>query len=200
MKKFLFYFALAMSAPVLAEQPAKAPAVKAQAAPAALSPELAQQREARKADIEKWVTHYDGYELRSGEFTCRTPRIPQISKDNAEITVVGERVTAWQHCYNRFVDNLNKKEAPEARIPKDVYALMTPEEKEKAIARIKSVVAEVGLTASVKAKTIMADYAAWRTATEAWVVEHNATTKDIQERNHGDYELRRNNFVPKEEK
>lgn len=170
MKKFLFYFALAASAPVLADQ--------------AVSPDMAQQREARKADIEHWMTRYDGYELKSGEFACRTPRIPQISKDNAEITAIGERVTAWQHCYNRFVDNLNRKEAPELRIPKDVYALMTDEERARAIERIKLVQAEVGKTASVKAKTIMADYDAWRATTEAWVNEHNATTKDIQERNH----------------
>jgi uncharacterized protein len=186
MKKFLFYFALAISAPALADKVAV--------------PEIALQREARKADIEQWTTRYDGYELRSGDFACRTPRIPQISKDNAEITAVGERVTAWQHCYNRFVDNLKKNAPPEARIPKDVFALMTPEEREKAIARIKLVEAEVGLTASVKAKTIMADYEAWRTATEAWVDDHNKTTKHIQDNNKGDYELRRNNGVPKEQK
>ncbi|HEU4853007.1 MAG TPA: sel1 repeat family protein [Telluria sp.] len=204
MNKFLFYLALAISAaPVLAQQPAKSPAGKAPAASAAapaVSPELAQKREARKAEIEHWLTRYDGYELKDGKFACRSPRIPAISKDNAEITAVGEKVTAWQHCYNAFVDNLNKQEPPEQRIPKDVFELMTPAEREQAIARIKSVKSEIGLTASVKAKTIMADYDAWRAATEAWVDEHNKTTKQIQEQNRGDYELRRNNGVPKTEK
>jgi uncharacterized protein len=185
MKKFLFYFAVAICAPVLAAQPSKPAAAAAKAEAVAMAPELALQREARKADIEQWVSRYDGYELKSGEFACRTPRVPQISKDNVEITAVGERVTAWQLCYNRFVDNLNRKDAPEARIPKDVYALMTAEEREKAIARIKLVAAEVGQTASVKAKTIMADYDAWRAATEAWVEEHNTTTKQIQEESGG---------------
>ncbi|MFD2368024.1 hypothetical protein [Pseudoduganella sp. GCM10020061] len=184
MTKFLFCFALAISAPVFAAGQSKP-----------VTPELAQQREARKAEIEQWTTRYDGYELKSGEFACRTPRIPQISKDNAEITAVGERVTKWQHCYNRFVDNLNKKEAPEARIPKDVFALMTPEEREKAIARIKAAQAEVGLTASVKAKTIMADYDAWRVATDAWVKDHNETTKHIQEEYGGD-RVRRPTTIP----
>lgn len=200
MNKFLFYLALAMSAaPVLAQQPAKAPAGKAPAAAAqaAASPELTQKREARKAEIEHWLTRYDGYELKDGKFACRSPRIPQVSKDNAEITAVGEKVTAWQLCYNAFVDNLSKPEPPEQRIPKDVYELMTPAEREKAVARIKSVQAEIAMTASVKAKTIMADYDAWRAATEAWVDEHNKTTKQIQEQNRGDYELRRNNNVPK---
>ena len=172
MKQFLFYFALVMSAPAFAAQPA-----------APVSPEMAQQREARKADIEKWLTRYDGYELKSGDFSCRTPRIPQVSKDNDEITRVGERVTAWQHCYNRFVDNLGKQAPAEQRIPKDVYALMTVEEREKAAAHIKAVQADIGVTASVKAKTIMADYEAWRIATEAWVDDHNKTTKQIQEQN-----------------
>lgn len=183
MKNLLFCFALAMSAPVVADK--------------SVSPEVAQAREARKADIEHWLTRYDGYELRSGEFSCRTPRIPQVSKDNAEIEAVGKRMTAWQLCYNRFADNLNKSEPPEQRIPKDLWALMNAGEREKAVARIKLVQAEVAQSASVKAKLIMADYEAWRIATDAWVSEHNATTQKIRESNRGDYELRRNNYAPK---
>lgn len=183
MKKFLFYFVLAMSAPVLAAQPSKVAPAKAQAPAAAVSPELAQQREARKADIEYWLTRYDGAELKSGQFACRTPRVPQLSKENDEITRVGERVTAWQLCYNSFVDSLAKNPPSEQRIPKDVLALMTAEEKDKALAHIKAVQADVGLTASVKAKTIMSDYEAWLKATEAWVDEHNKTTKKVQEAN-----------------
>ena len=201
MKPFLFYLALAISAPVIAAEPAKtAPAKPAAATAPAMTPERAQQREARKADIEHWLTRYDGYELRSGQFACRTPRIPPISKDNAEIDKVAERVTAWQLCHNRFADNINKDEAPEKRIPKDVWELMDAGEREKAIARIKTVQAEIVTAASVKAKLIMSDFTAWRDATDAWVREQNATTRHIQETNHGDYELRRNNFVPKEEK
>lgn len=200
MKKFLFYLALVTSAaPALGQQPAKATAPKAAVAAApAVSPEVAQQREARKAEIEHWLTRYDGYELKDGKFFCRSPRIPQVSKDNAEITAVGEKVTAWQKCYNAFVDNVNRKDPPEQRIPKDVYELMNAAEREKAIAHIKAVQTEVALTASVKAKTIMADYDAWRAATEAWVEDHNKTTKQIQDQNPVDYELRRNNGVPKE--
>jgi len=192
MKPFLFYLALAISAPVLAAEPAKT-------APApAMTPERMQQREARKAEIEHWLTRYDGYELRSGQFACRTPRIPQISKENAEIDAVGQRLTAWQLCHNRFADNINKNEPYEKRIPKDLWELMDAGEREKAIARIKSVQDEIATAAGVKAKLIMSDYQAWRDATDAWVREQNATTKHIQENNRGDYELRRNNGVPKE--
>lgn len=200
MKPFLFYLALAISAPVIAADQAKTAPAKPAAAAAhapAMTPERAQQREARKAEIEHWLTRYDGYELRSGEFACRTPRIPQISKENAEIEAVGQRLTAWQLCHNRFADNINKKEPLENRIPKDVWELMDAGEREKAIARIKSVQDEIATAAGVKAKLIMADYQAWRDATDAWVREHNATTKHIQENNRADYELRRNNGVPK---
>ena len=201
MKPFLFYLALAISAPVIAAEPAKSASAKPAAAPVpAMTPERAQQREARKADIEHWLTRYDGYELKSGQFACRTPRIPQISKDNAEINAVGERLTAWQLCHNRFADNINKDEPLEKRIPNDVWNLMDASEREKAVARIKTVQADIAAAAGVKAKLIMADYEAWRNATDAWVREHNATTKHIQDSNHGDYELRRNNGVPKEQK
>jgi hypothetical protein len=43
------------------------------------------QRVARRADIDYWLSKYDGAELKSGQFRCPAPRIPAISKLNEDI-------------------------------------------------------------------------------------------------------------------
>lgn len=156
MKKILACLALAASAQVLASDPAG-------------------------TDIDYWLTKYDGAELRSGKFQCRSPRFPAQSTQNHEIEAVSGRMLAWQTCYNAFVDNLKASPAPDKLVPQDVWARMTAAEREKAVARIRAVQGEIAQAASVKAKIIMADFGAWRAATEAYVNEANEVTRRARE-------------------
>jgi hypothetical protein len=139
--------------------------------------EVMKQRVARRGEIDHWIGKYDGADLRSGEFRCPAPRIPAVSKGNEEIDRVSAAVTAWQECYNRFVVNLNASSPLVKRLPPDVAKLMSKDEQEKARVHLEQVQANLSENAKVSAKMVLADFAAWRSATEAWVVEHNAIVK-----------------------
>jgi TPR repeat protein len=141
---------------------------------AVASLEVMKQRVARRADIDYWIGKYDGADLKSGEFRCPAPRIPAMSKVNEEIERISAAVTAWQDCYNRFVANLAAASPLVKRIPPEVAKLMNKDEHEKARVHLEQVQANLSENAKVNAKMVLADFAVWRSATEAWVNEHNA--------------------------
>ena len=135
---------------------------------------IMQQRVARRADIDYWVSKYDGEDLRSGKFHCTAPRVPPISKQSDEIDRVANAINKWQDCYNGFVQNLNAVTPLTNRIPADIAKLMNAAELEKAKAHLAQVQENVSEEAKVGAKMTLADVAVWRSATEAYIAEHNA--------------------------
>jgi TPR repeat protein len=143
--------------------------------------EVMKQREARRTDIDYWTTKYDGADLKSGKFRCVAPRIPAMSKVNEEINSVGDKMAAWQECYNGFVANMNANATVAQRIPADIAKLLNQKEMDAAQARIVNVHDAISADASIGAKLLLADFAAWRSATEAYVVEHNALVKSSTE-------------------
>lgn len=145
---------------------------------AAAALEVMAQRQARRADIDYWMTRYDGADLTSGKFRCVAPHIPAISKVNEEIASVGARVGAWQQCYNAFVVNMNANAKVAQRVPADIAKLLNEKEMEAAQARIDEVHQRIAAAATIDAKLVLADFAAWRTATENYVGEHNAVIKN----------------------
>lgn len=159
--------------------------------------DLMKQRVARRADIDYWIGKYDGSELRSGEYRCPTPRIPAMSKVNEEIDRVSENVKAWQECYNRFVTHLNDVTPLTKLIPADVSKLMNKEEHEKARVHLEAVQANMAEGAKVTSKLVLADFAAWRDATEAWVKQHNDIVKSgPSPERQADIDARKNNYAP----
>ena len=164
---------------------------------AAAALEVMKQRVARRADIDYWTSKYDGAELKSGKFRCPAPRVPGISKTNEEIDAVAARVTAWQECYNGFVVNLNESSPLTKRIPPDVEKLMNQQETEKAKAYLDEVQARIAEDAKVNAKLVLADFGAWRSATDAWVAEHNMIVKNSPSaERQQDFDARKNNYAP----
>lgn len=173
----------------------KAAAKGNQTAVAAL--ELMKQRETRRADIDFWTTKYDGADLKSGKFRCAAPRIPAISKENGEITSVAGKVAAWQECYNAFVANMNANAAAAKRIPADIARLLNQKEMDAAQARIDNVHQGIAADASISAKLVLADFAAWRGATEAYVSEHNELVKtSVKGDRSNELDARRHNYAP----
>jgi len=148
---------------------------------AVASLELMKQRVERRKDIDYWVKGYDGSELKSGEYACKAPRIPAMSKINEEIDRVSGAVTNWQNCYNKFVTNLNESSPLSKKIPADIAKLMNKQETEAAHAHLERVRENLAEEAKVSSKLILADFAAWRAATEAYVAEHNAMIKNNAE-------------------
>lgn len=150
---------------------------------AVASLEMMKKRELRKADIAYWMSGYDGAELTAGQYRCPIPRIPAMSKINEEIAAVAAKVNAWQECYNGFVTNINAVAPLVKLIPKDIYDLMTKEEVEKATTHLDGVYTRIVEGARVGAKLLLADYAVWRDATDAYVGQHNKMVKDAKEAN-----------------
>lgn len=135
--------------------------------------DMMKRRVERRADMDYWISKYDGADLHSGKYRCPAPRIPALSKQNEEIQSVGAKVEAWQDCYNAFVKNLNAASPLTKLIPKDIADLLTKDEAEKARLHLEAVFAGVAEGARVSAKLVLADFAAWRDATDKYVAEHN---------------------------
>lgn len=143
---------------------------------------MMKQREVRKADLEYWMSKYDGAELKSGQYRCPVPRLPAMSKQNDEIAAVGAKVAAWQTCYNAFVEHINAVAPLTKLIPKDVADLLTKDEMAVATTHLDGVYSGIVEEARVSAKLFLADYAAWRDATDAYVGNHNQMLNDAAEK------------------
>jgi TPR repeat protein len=146
---------------------------------AAASLEVMKQRELRRADIDYWVSKYDGADLKAGKFHCPAPRIPAVSKVNDEINRIAAAMTAWQDCYNAFVVNLNASAPLTKRIPDDISKLLNKQELETATAYLGELHTRMGADASISAKLLLADFDAWRAATDKFVKEHNELVKSM---------------------
>ena len=86
-------------------------------------------------------------------------------------------MTKWQDCYNAQARALNEASPLTKRIPADVAKLINKAEMARAEKRLADVYANLTESAQVKAKLVLADFAAWRDATDAWVKEHNDIVK-----------------------
>ncbi|MDL2356062.1 MAG: sel1 repeat family protein [Pseudomonadota bacterium] len=164
---------------------------------AAAALEIMKQRTLRRAEIDFWTTKYDGADLKSGKYRCVAPRIPAVSKDNAEIDRVSASVAAWQACYNGFVENLNASTPMTKLIPPDIAKLLNQRESDAAKAHLDDVQQRIAADSSIGAKLELADFAAWRSATETWVTEHNALVKSSTASDRSsELDARKNNYVP----
>jgi TPR repeat protein len=159
--------------------------------------ELVKQRAARRSDIDYWVGKYDGSDLRAGDYRCPAPRIPAISKLGDEIDRISNNVKTWQDCYNRFVTHLNDVSPLTRLIPQDIVKLMNKQEMEQATAHLTQVHDNVAEDAKVSSRLVLADFAAWRDATEAYVAQHNEIVKNApSEERQRDIEARKRNYAP----
>jgi TPR repeat protein len=134
---------------------------------------MMKERSVRRKDIDYWVERYQGEDLKAGKFHCATPRIPAISKQSQDIERVNAAVEAWQNCYNAYVTNLNAASPLVQRIPPDIVKLMNQAEMTRTTERLAMVHENLSEEARVSSKLVLADLAAWRSATEAYVKEHN---------------------------
>jgi len=140
--------------------------------------DLMKQRDARRTDLDYWIVKYDGSDLRSGDYRCPAPRFPAMSKINEDIDRYGAKMDAWQECHNRFVRYLNASMPLTKRIPEDVSKLMTASELARATTHLEEVGKQVSEDTQVTGKLVVADFTAWRSATEAYVNEHNQMVKN----------------------
>ena len=139
-----------------------------------------QQRVTKRAEIDYWIKGYDGADLKTGEYQCKAPRIPAMSKINEEIDRIGTAVKNWQECYNKYVTHLNNQTPLTKRIPEDVQKLMNKEETAKSTAYLAQLQENLSEEARVSSKLLLADFDAWRKATETYVEQHNQMVKSAK--------------------
>jgi hypothetical protein len=120
--------------------------------------DLMKQRDARRADLDYWMTKYDGSDLITGPYRCPAPRFPSMSKVNEEI--------------DRYSAKMKE------RIPDDVAKLLTKDEMDKATAHLTEVGQRISEDILVSGKLVVADFTVWRSGTEAYVNEHNEMVKN----------------------
>jgi hypothetical protein len=163
---------------------------------AAAALDVMKQRALRRAELDYWISTYDGADLKGGQFRCPAPRFPAVSKIKEEITGVTASMTAWQECYNGFVRNLNAHSTLATRVPEDISKLFNQQEMAAAKAHLDGVVERIAADASINAKLVLADFAVWRSATEQYVSEHNAVIRSTSSARDGELEARKNNYAP----
>ena len=140
--------------------------------------DMMKQRDARRADLDYWMTKYDGTDLRTNEYRCPAPRFPAMSKVNEEIDYYSGKMKDWEACHNRWVQYLNASLPLTRRIPDDVAKLLTKDEMDRTTAHLKDVSDRLAEDTKVAGKLVVADFDAWRAGTEAYVKEHNEMVKN----------------------
>lgn len=164
-------------------------------ATAIASLEMMKQRETRRADLDYWMTKYDGSDVRTDEYRCPAPRFPSISRQTEEIDRYSAKMKAWQDCYNRYAEHLNAVTPLTRRIPEDVRKLMTRAEYETASKHLDAVQEMLSEDAKISAKMVVADFTAWRDATDAYVSQHNEIVKNAPTLDREkELEARKNNY------
>lgn len=135
-------------------------------------------RETHGDEIVYWTTSYQGQDMVSGQFDCKRPALPAVSKTKAEIKSASEQIEAWHACYNRFVANMNDALPPGKRIPAETLDMMTPAEGAQAQRHLDAVYSSLIGKAKADAAEFNAQEAAWRKATETYVTTESQRSED----------------------
>lgn len=140
-------------------------------APASLM--LVRERHARKAEITYYTERFDGAERAYSNYGCARPVIPAQSTSNAEITAVNSAVSVWAACHGRFVTDLNKALPAANTISPTILKLMSNAEYQRANELISKVYAKFAGDAQRIADQVLAENAAWKSATEKFAADNN---------------------------
>ncbi len=111
---------------------------------AATSLALVEQRAARKADIARYTTQYDGSDVALAHFKCGNPEIPESSNTKKKIAEISGKISKWYECYGQFAKNLNAQLPAGKAIPQDIAQLMNSAEFDQARMRMDKAYARVG--------------------------------------------------------
>jgi TPR repeat protein len=131
------------------------------------------QRVALKAEIDFYVSTYDGADLAFAPSRCPVPVFPVRSERKADITRLGDEYNHWLSCYNTFVATLNSAMPPGKLIPAKVADIMNEQEFAMAQARMDQAYTRLGTEARLLAAPVQAQYAEWLAKTEGFVtLEH----------------------------
>jgi TPR repeat protein len=150
-------------------------------ADAAVSLASLRRRETHGNEIVYWTSTYQGEDLLSGKFECKTPTLPQVSTSNDAIKVARASIKDWHECYNGFVANVNTFLPPGKAIPAEVLDMMTPAEAQQAQRHLDQVYNKVIANARRNAGAFTAQESAWVEQTERYVSRENERTERLRD-------------------
>jgi len=150
-------------------------------ADAAVSLVSLKRRETHGNEIVYWTSTYQGEDLLSGKFECKTPTLPQVSMSNDDMKAVRASIKDWHECYNGFVANVNTVLPPGKAIPADVLDMMTPAEAQQAQRHLDQVYNKVIANARRNADAFTAQENAWVEQTERYVSRENERTERLRD-------------------
>jgi hypothetical protein len=138
---------------------------------------LVKQRQAHRADIAYYTSHFDGANAAYIKFSCIQPAIPVRSNTNEEVLAVNAEINAWAECYGRFIANMRSVVAPEKTINPDILKLMNNDEFLKSSELIGKVYGGILAKASEIEKKVGDDSASWKKSTEKFAADNNKKIK-----------------------
>lgn len=128
--------------------------------------EVMQQRIALKAEIDFYVSQYDGAGMAFSAQRCPAPAFPGRSERKADIRRLDGEYGKWLECYNQFVATLNDAMPPGKLIPARIADIMNEQEFTAARARMDQVYARLSQEARALAAPVQSQYAEWLARTE----------------------------------
>lgn len=140
------------------------------------------ERNARKADIARYVGGFDGADLTLAKFGCVAPVLPEVSKTQKEIKAVNADIQQWRDCYQRFGAHLAGQLPAGKAIPPDVAKLMNLVELGRARGAMDQAYAAAAERASAEARTIISANDGWFARTQLYVTSMEKQLRDESDR------------------
>jgi len=129
---------------------------------------------AMDAQVAFWTAEYTGADLASAQAACAAPKVPEVSQRNLEIRSVGRAINQWERCHAGYMQQLTATPA-QARIPAEVLASMSDQQREQALRHVEGVQARIVEESRTNASAAMARHDAWLLRTVAYVSHENAS-------------------------
>jgi TPR repeat protein len=147
---------------------------------AAASLALVERRASHKAEVQRYLSAYDGSELALSNYHCAKPTLPEVSTTKKAIAAGHAQVSNWYECYGRFAKNLSAAlAAPSGGIPVQTAEIMNTAELARARVRTGEVLAHVAAEGKAEADAIAAAERNWLAVTEQTVKANDEMARQI---------------------
>lgn len=124
----------------------------------------------REAAVAYWTSGYAGTELAG--VGCAVPRLPAESALTGAQRDADKAIRTWRECHRRLAGSL-APEAAHKHIPADVFAMMTPAERDAATSHVAAVHAKLASAVQAQASRVIAGQDAWRQAAKLYLDDYH---------------------------
>lgn len=121
--------------------------------------DLAPRNAALDAQVAFWTSGVSAADL-AADAPCAAPNVPEVSTRNLEIRAVSQSIERWESCHKHFMQQLASTPA-EARLPAEVLAAMSADQRQQAVRHVEAVQATVRAQAFADGAAQMARNDAW---------------------------------------